>query len=92
MQSLVLFSYIQPVGDEGCRLRFGRLMGTRDCVKNPVILPSEYRKFDSAFQRTDTLLTVKTRKADSPKVFYRERMKFCFRIPCPTFIAKWLCK
>lgn len=76
MKSLVIMSYVQPV--EGNVLRMGVVTENRDTVKHPVG-PSNYRLFDSAFRRSQHLLTCMT--FGGFRKFYAERVNWKLTIP-----------
>jgi len=90
MQSIVLFSYRQPV--EGSKFRWGVLAGQRDTKKQPLAestLRGPYRWDDIAFDRSRTLDTVLTTKG--PKAFYHERQRWSVRVPfVGSLVAKFL--
>lgn len=80
MQSLVLFSYKQPV--KGNSFRWGVLQSRQDTVKHPLnwsTIKGPYRKNDPAFERSRNLDTVLT--FAGPKMFYKERRNWQIRIP-----------
>ena len=76
MQSLVMFSYRQPV--EGFKFRWGVLESRRHTVKHPVHNDA-YRADDPAFERSRDLATVTTR--EGVKAFYRQRQHWKLKIP-----------
>jgi hypothetical protein len=76
MQSLVLFSYRQPV--EGYKFRWGVLESRRDTEKYPVHNDA-YRADDPAFERSRDLDTVTTSRG--VRAFYRQRQNWKIKIP-----------
>lgn len=76
MKSLVIMSYVQPV--EGNVLRMGVVTENRDTDKHPV-QSYDYRRFDSAFQRSQHLLTCMT--FGGFRKFYAERVNWKVSIP-----------
>jgi len=83
MQSLVMFSYRQPV--EGFKFRWGVLESRRDTVKHPVNNDA-YRADDPAFERSRDLDTVMTR--EGVKAFYRQRQHWKLKIPLVGSLVK----
>jgi len=77
MKSLILMNYKQPA--KGGNFRWGVIESVRNTKKDPVKLPSNYRRWCNLFDRSENLATVKTKKG--LRAFYLERAKWKVKIP-----------